>query len=174
MYNKIVNPKTNRSVSINSKLGKKIIRDYVRMIGGLGRWSSWAEEDRFLGGSYNSGRRNHKYQSPWRRTNGGAMQNTMNEDYWRDVLSKLYMNWGQLGKDQIEQQVIQGLIDELVKKYKGVDERRVQLTEIKSVIKSLLIDVINRMRENELSHDAKMKLLTNIGNATDGQIQIFL
>jgi len=45
MYNKIVNPKTNRSVSINSKLGKKIIRDYVRMIGGLGRWSPWAEEE---------------------------------------------------------------------------------------------------------------------------------
>lgn len=142
MYNKIVNPKTNRSVSINSKLGKKIIRDYVRMIGG---------------GLANS-----------------AMRNTMNEDYWRDVLSQLYMNWGQLGKDQIEQQVIQGLIDELVRQYKGVDERTVQLTEIKSRIRSILIDVINRMRENGLSHDAKMKLLKNIGDATDGEIQIFL
>ena len=34
MYLKIVNPITNRKVSINSKLGRDIISNYIKQIGG--------------------------------------------------------------------------------------------------------------------------------------------
>jgi len=35
MYHKIVNPETGRKVNCNSKLGKKIIQKYLKMIGGF-------------------------------------------------------------------------------------------------------------------------------------------
>ena len=35
MYLKIVNPITNRKVSINSKLGRDIISNYIKQIGGI-------------------------------------------------------------------------------------------------------------------------------------------
>ena len=34
MYNKIVNPNTGRKVNINSRLGKKIIKNYLILLGG--------------------------------------------------------------------------------------------------------------------------------------------
>ena len=34
MYSKIINPETNRYVSINSKLGQNIIKNYISIIGG--------------------------------------------------------------------------------------------------------------------------------------------
>ena len=34
MYNKIINPVTGRQVSIFGKLGKKILKNYINMIGG--------------------------------------------------------------------------------------------------------------------------------------------
>ena len=34
IYSKIINPKTNRKVSINSTLGKKILYNYINQLGG--------------------------------------------------------------------------------------------------------------------------------------------
>ena len=42
MYKKIINPLTGRKVSVNSRLGKKIIRNYINIIGGA---TSAAKED---------------------------------------------------------------------------------------------------------------------------------
>ena len=34
MWNKIVNPKTGRKVNVNSKIGKSVLRNYMKQIGG--------------------------------------------------------------------------------------------------------------------------------------------
>ena len=48
MYNKIVNPNTNRLVNINSKLGKTILKNYVIYnIGGSSSDSTSVEDDNF-------------------------------------------------------------------------------------------------------------------------------
>lgn len=39
MYSKIVNPSTGRKVSTNSKLGKKILMNFMNQLEGGGRWS---------------------------------------------------------------------------------------------------------------------------------------
>ena len=34
MYNRIINPETGRSVKITSRIGKRVLRNYARQIGG--------------------------------------------------------------------------------------------------------------------------------------------
>ena len=34
MWNKIVNPKTGRKVNVNSKIGKSVLRNYMKQLGG--------------------------------------------------------------------------------------------------------------------------------------------
>jgi len=35
MWNKIVNPKTGRKVNVNSKIGKSVLRNYMKQLGGV-------------------------------------------------------------------------------------------------------------------------------------------
>ena len=45
MYNKIINPKTGRKVSIYGKIGKKILNNYIKFIGGAAAAESSTEYD---------------------------------------------------------------------------------------------------------------------------------
>jgi hypothetical protein len=40
MWNKIVNPKTGRKVNVNSKIGKSVLKNYMKQLGG-----GWGERD---------------------------------------------------------------------------------------------------------------------------------
>ena len=44
MYTKIINPETNRKVSINSKLGRKILTNYLSILkGGVNQVTEWRD-----------------------------------------------------------------------------------------------------------------------------------
>lgn len=112
MYNKIVNPLTNRKVLVNSRLGQQIINNYMNQLGGA---TSDSDDDSF-DDRVNSARRNwgslrrdvrdnaNKYIERGKSVNARRNWDSLREDVRSNAnryreMGRARRNWGSLRGD---------------------------------------------------------------------------